>query len=66
MEARIASALEHRPFDQPTILPATAAATAADIGRISQDIDRIVEADQRGERENIERAYREEAAGVSR
>jgi hypothetical protein len=66
MEERIASALEHRPFNEAAILPATAAATAANIGRISQDIDRIAEADQRRERENIERAYREEAAGVSR
>jgi hypothetical protein len=66
MEERIASELEHRPFNEAAILPATAAATAANIGRISQDIDRIAEADQRRERENIERAYREEAAGVSR
>lgn len=66
MEERIASALERRPFSQAAILPATAAATAANIGRISQDMDRIAEADRRRERENIERAYREEAAGVSR
>lgn len=65
MEERIASALERRPFDTAKILPATAAATAANIGRISQDIDRIAEADRRRERENIERAYREEAAGIS-
>jgi hypothetical protein len=65
MEEQIASALEHRPFDRTTILPATAAAAAANIGRISQDIDRIAEADQRRERANIERAYREEASGVS-
>jgi len=66
MEERIASALERRPFDEATILPATAAAAAANIGRISQDMDRIAEADQRRERENIARAYREEAAGISR
>ena len=66
MEERIASALERRPFDQTRILPATAAAAAANIGRISEDIDRIAEADRRRERENIERAYREEAAGMSR
>jgi len=66
MEERIASALERRPFDEATILPATAAATAANIGRISADMDRIAEADRRRERENIERAYREEAAGISR
>jgi hypothetical protein len=66
MEERIASALERRPFDRTKILPATVAATAANIGRISEDIDRIAEADQRHERENIERAYREEAAGISR
>jgi hypothetical protein len=66
MEERIASALEGRPFNQAAILPATAAATAANIGRISADMDRIAEADHRRERENIERAYREEAAGLSR
>ena len=66
MEERIASALERRPFDQTKILPATAAAAAANIGRISEDMDRIAEADRRRERENIERAYREEAAGMSR
>ena len=66
MEERIASALERRPFDQTKILPATAAAAAANIGRISEDMDRIAEADRRRERENIERAYRDEAAGVSR
>ena len=66
MEERIASALERRPFDQTKILPATAAAAAANIGRISEDMDRIAEADRRRQRENIERAYREEAAGMSR
>jgi hypothetical protein len=66
MEERIASALERRPFDQTKILPATMAAAAANIGRISEDMDRIAEADRRRERENIERAYREEAAGISR
>jgi hypothetical protein len=65
MEERIASALERRPFDQTKILPATVAATAANIGRISEDMDRIAEADQRRQRENIERAYRDEAAGIS-
>jgi hypothetical protein len=64
MEEEIASALERRPFDTAKILPATAAATAANIGRIGADIDRIAEADRRRQRENIERAYREEAAGI--
>jgi hypothetical protein len=66
MEERIASALERRPFESARIMPATAAATAANIGRISADLDRIAEADRRRERANIERAYREEAAGRSR
>jgi hypothetical protein len=66
MEEEIASALERRPFDQTAIMPATVAAGAANIGRISQDIDRIADADQRRERANIERAYRDEAAGISR
>jgi hypothetical protein len=66
MEERIASALERRPYNEAAILPATMAATAANIGRINADIDRIAEADQRRQRENIDRAYRDEAAGVSR
>ena len=66
MEERIASALERRPFDRTKILPASIAAAAANIGKISEDMDRIAEADQRRQRENIERAYREEAAGISR
>jgi hypothetical protein len=66
MEEQIASTLEGRPFNRAAILPATAAAAAANIGRLSADMDRIAEADHRRERENIERAYREEAAGVSR
>ena len=65
MEERIASALERRPFDSSKIMPATMAAAAANIGRIGEDMDRIAEADRRRERENIERAYREEAAGIS-
>ena len=63
MEERIASALERRPFDGSKIMPATMVAAAANIGRIGEDMDRIAEADRRRERENIERAYREEAAG---
>ena len=66
MEERIASALERRPFNTATIMPATMAATVANIGRISEDMDRIADAHQRRERENIERAYREEAAGMRR
>ena len=66
MEERIASALERRPFNTATIMPATMAAAAANIGRISEDMDRIAEADRRRQRENIEKAYREEAAGISR
>jgi hypothetical protein len=65
MEERIASALEGRPFDTAAILPATVAATAANIGALSANLDRAAEADQRRERENIERAYREEAAGIT-
>ena len=66
MEERIASALERRPFDSSKIMPATMVAAAANIGRIGEDMDRIAEADQRRQRENIERAYRDEAAGISR
>jgi hypothetical protein len=66
MEERIASALERRPFDTATIMPATVAAAAANIGRINEDLDNIAAADQRRERANIEKAYRDEAAGISR
>ena len=65
MQERIASALERRPFETARIMPATAAATAANIGALSDNFDRAAAADQRRERANIEKAYREEAAGIN-
>jgi hypothetical protein len=65
MQERIASALERRPFETARIMPATAAATAANIGALSDNFDRAAAADQRRERANIEKAYRDEAAGIN-
>jgi hypothetical protein len=65
MEERIASALERRPFETTRIWPATAAATAANIGALSESLDRVAEAERRRERANIEKAYRDEAAGIA-
>ena len=63
MEERVASALERRPFEVASLYPAMAAATAANIGSITARMDRAAEANRRESRENIEKAYRDEAAG---
>ena len=41
-----------------------AAATAVNIGPISAQMDRAIPAHRREARENIEKAYRDEAAGI--
>ena len=60
MEERIASALEHRQFEMARIYPALGKATVANIGEISGRMDRAAEEYHRRDRENIEKAYREE------
>ena len=63
MREEIAADLERRPFDVGKLYPAMAAATAANIPTIMEQFDRAAEADHRRSRENIEKAYRDEARG---
>ena len=65
MREEIAADLERRPYDVHKLYPAMAAATAANMPSIMAQFDRAVEADHRRSRENIEKAYRDEARGKS-
>jgi hypothetical protein len=60
---RIASALEHRRFEVTRVYPAMTAATMANIGALRASADEAAAASERQDRANIEKAYREEAAG---
>lgn len=60
---RIASALEHRPFDIKRVYPATAVAFVENIGAFLSSMDEMAAASERLERENIRKAYRDEAEG---
>ena len=66
IDERIASALEHRPFDITRVYPATIAATVANMGAISASADAAAAASEREARANIAKAYQEEAEGVRR
>jgi hypothetical protein len=66
MEERISSALERRQFEMARIYPAMAAATAANMSSINASVDEAHAASQRLARDAIEKAYRDEAAGVRR
>lgn len=63
MNEQIASRLENRPFDMSKTYGALAAATAANIGNISRQMDRAAEAGRKRGEENIRKAYADEAAG---
>jgi hypothetical protein len=63
MNEQIASRLENRPFDMSKTYGALAAATAANIGNISRQMDRAAEAGRKRDEENIRKAYADEAAG---
>jgi len=60
---RVASALEHRPFEISRIYPAMTAATVANMGKINASVDAAAAASEQSDRENMEKAYRDEAAG---
>lgn len=66
IKEQIGSALEHRPFDVTRIYPATMAASLANMGALSKSADEAAAASERESRENIEKAYRDEAAGLRR
>jgi hypothetical protein len=65
MQEQIAADLESRPFDMSAIYSEMTAATLANIGSISDQMDRAAAEYRRRDRENIEKAYREEARGRS-
>jgi hypothetical protein len=60
---QIASALEHRPFETARIYPATAIAFMENMGSLRASADQAAAASERHNRENIQKAYRDEAAG---
>ncbi len=60
---RVASALEHRPFEIARIYPATGVAIAENIGSIQASADQAAAASAKADRENIQKAYRDEANG---
>lgn len=60
---RIASALEHRDFEMSRVYPSMMAATMANMGSLRASADEAAAASERAARENIAKAYREEAEG---
>ena len=60
---RIASALEHRDFELARIYPATTVAFMENMGSFWASADQAEAASERHNRENIQKAYRDEAAG---
>ena len=64
MEERVASRIERRQFRMSSLYPSMGAATLAVMPEIRAEIDRMGEAERRRSRENIEKAYRREAAGL--
>lgn len=66
MEERVAATLERRPFDMARIYPAMSAAAVSNIGNLQSSVDQVHAAEQQRSRSNIEKAYRDEAAGVRR
>lgn len=61
---RVASALEKRPFELGRVYPAMTAATMANMGKIQASADDAAAASEKEARDNIEKAYRDEANGV--
>ena len=60
---RIASALEHRDFDMTRIYPSMTAAMIVNMGAISRSADEAAAASEKEARDNIAKAYQEEAEG---
>lgn len=60
---RITSALEHRDFDLTKVYPAMMAATMANMGNLRASADAAAAASEKSDRDNIAKAYADEAAG---
>lgn len=63
MQEEIDSTLEGRKFDASATYGALAAATAANIGSISRQMEAAADADRKHDEANIRKAYADEAAG---
>jgi hypothetical protein len=61
---QIASALERRPYEISRVYPAMMTATLSNIGLLKSSADEAAAASERLARENIKKAYRDEAAGI--
>ncbi|WP_157087981.1 hypothetical protein [Bradyrhizobium jicamae] len=66
MEEQVAATLERRPFEMTRIYPAMSAATVANMGALRSSVDQAAAASEQAARKNIEKAYRDEAAGLRR
>ncbi len=64
MEEQIAAALQHRKFDLTAVYPAMMVATLANIGQFKKMYERDSEAARKRDRENLAKAYADEAAGI--
>jgi hypothetical protein len=63
MEERVASALEGRPFRVSSVYPELMQATFANLGRLKAGFEAAHAADEKSWRDNIAKAYADEAAG---
>lgn len=63
MTEEIDSTLDKRAYDMSKTYPALIAATAANVGSISQQMEAAAAADHKRDEDNIRKAYADEAAG---
>lgn len=66
MRERIASTVERRPYNFSQVIPATVIATASNISSLKASVDEAAAASAKLGRDNIEKAYRNEAMGIRR
>jgi len=64
LEEQVAAALERRQFEMARVYPAMGMAAAANFGAIMTQFEKASQQNKRRSRANIEKAYREEAAGI--
>jgi hypothetical protein len=64
MEEQVAAALQHRVFNLTVVYPAMMVATFAHIDELNKMQERDNEADRKRYRDNLAKAYAEEAAGI--
>jgi len=64
MEEQVAAALSHREFHLAAVYPAMMVAFLANIGQLNDMDERDSEATRKRARDNLAKAYRDEAAGI--